>query len=128
MKRKLLFIVIIFLSQSCQFFLGNDCVTNEQVKNRYFNYIIFLEGSYNSEGKSLSLDEIEAITFLSLYSELGNRAALGDVSTYTSYNDFEKDIEDWKKWFSLNKCQLNQAKSDSIYNRVYKSFEKLKNR
>ena len=105
-----------------------ECNVDVKVKQVYNMYLNRLKQSYSKQGKVLSTEEIEALTYLSIYTNLHNRANLGDVSTYKDFGEFRKDIKQWEVWYELNKCKLDRIKSDSTHLFIHNSFENLKKR
>lgn len=110
------FLAIIFYSCKNKNNINYDCLEKKHVRYVY-DKLNEMDSGY-SKAEYFAGELLLTNLFLQDISELRSSAYFGDVSYYKSRREYIKDLELWKNWFNENKCDISQAKVDSVIQNI----------
>ena len=118
MRVIILFIMLMILG--CQS-KKEDC-SNPLFEKKFKSHIKNLEDNYK-RGLVLSTTLLKSIYFLTEVSKIESLVQYGDITVYKNYNDFKKDIFNWKEWHKENKCEINMQTISAIEKKIDQSLK-----
>jgi hypothetical protein len=110
MKTRLCCITILFflLCSLLKVSAQENCIENKKFKEKFFLSIQRVEDYVIGKGNKKHFKK--SLKFISRYVHVSYDKMLNYNSSYTRYEDFEKDKTEWSKWYELNKCSNLQIK------------------
>lgn len=105
--RLILYIISSFLFIQCST-LKPNCVENNEFKIIFMSHINEVENYTLGKGERRKYDE--GLKFLSKYVKISYEETMNYNNSYTNYNVFQKDKNNWLKWYEENKCKNIQIR------------------
>jgi len=117
MKKSTIFILFTFML--IDFSCNNTCLVDKDFKREFDNCLNQVE-LINKEGSNSDINQ-RAYTFECLYAITGLEGHVDKGNEphyfypYSDSIDYVKyDIQEWKKWYEINKCTITLRKADSM--------------
>lgn len=111
-----LLIFIVLLLFSCK----EDKSVDKKVSMKVNSYLSILKNDYK-KNMAINGNILKAIFFFSELTDIDSNVQYGDITVYSDYSDYKNDLNNWEKWYELNKCSITIGKLDSIENGILES-------
>jgi len=69
----------------------------------------------------LSYEGLRSIFFLNDLTNYESKVVIGDITYYESKSDYRRDIAQWSKWYTENKCFVTEEAAVAVMDSVIKS-------